>query len=630
MNKETHLLGTEASAKSITQLTQSGVRIVTLADLKDLDCEAPLCDIRSVDCHSFMDPYHEAAEEAKTAGNDRAALAYRLLADVSGIHFKPEDRAEPYGPRWVAGDRRTIVPGDLRGEQSAAFAAIAPRFKNPGLRARLADIAWINDRRLAASAHLAISSYCEAVCLVADGKAEFFLSEQSPCSHTGMTYLRRACQIAQATGWKTPEANDLKSVIERITQYAFDGRDAVCYVNSAKLNLDYRIANPDRIAIQAEALAGGKGLDPLNAHSLWIMAARAHHFGKKPEESNRCRVEAAECHVAMAEAADFKGMAASSWLMDAISALRQLPGTKERRMELESRLREAQASIHEEMGMVSKEIDLTEIIDQSLGLVRGLTLPQAILKFLALDRSPTPEHLRQEVLDQAHENSFLSAMPMTVHDAEGRVVAKSPGLGGAEGSNDEAVRHLIARNEAFRRQVTVSGAIEPARLLIMAEHLLHTQHFLTLAGMSPFVPYEHTEIYARGFAWFFGGDFISALHVLVPQLENSLRYVLKQAGFNPATILSDMTQESRTISVMLEKDRAALEKIFGPAIVFEIENIFDFRGGPSLRHYVAHGLMPAADFYSHNVIYACWFIFKLCCLPLLRKWEDVEKVLQDL
>jgi hypothetical protein len=85
-----------------------------------------------------------------------------------------------------------------------------------------------------------------------------------------------------------------------------------------------------------------------------------------------------------------------------------------------------------------------------------------------------------------------------------------------------------------------------------------------------------------GFARFFCSDFISALHVLVPQVENSLRYVLKQAAVDPSSIKTDMTQESRTISVMLEKDRAVLEKIIGPAIVFEIGNLFDFRGRPSI------------------------------------------------
>ena len=91
-----------------------------------------------------------------------------------------------------------------------------------------------------------------------------------------------------------------------------------------------------------------------------------------------------------------------------------------------------------------------------------------------------------------------------------------------------------------------------------------------------------------------------------------------------------MIQENRTISVMLDKDRTALEKIFGPAIVFEIDNLFDFRGGPTIRHQVAHGLMPAGEFYSPDAIYACWFIFRLCCLPLFAHWDKITEAYASL
>lgn len=124
MNEETELTGTEAEPATEVEapLTQSRVSIVALADLQDLDCEAPLADIRNVDCSSFGGPYRKVAEAVQTAGDDRAALAYRLLADVSQIHFKPEDGAEPYGPFIVLDGQRSIIPEDLRGEQSVVFA----------------------------------------------------------------------------------------------------------------------------------------------------------------------------------------------------------------------------------------------------------------------------------------------------------------------------------------------------------------------------------------------------------------------------------------------------------------------------------------------------------------------------
>jgi hypothetical protein len=48
-----------------------------------------------------------------------------------------------------------------------------------------------------------------------------------------------------------------------------------------------------------------------------------------------------------------------------------------------------------------------------------------------------------------------------------------------------------------------------------------------------------------------------------------------------------------------------------------INNVFLAHPGPRLRHGVAHGLLSDGDPYGPDAIYACWLIFRLCCLPLL-------------
>jgi hypothetical protein len=585
-------------------------------------CETPIANSRKVCCECFGSLYQKAAQEAEAAGDERASRVYSLLAAVTQVHFKPSDLAEPYGPMLVMGEQRSLIPSDLGGTQSAVFTSVASEISNPGLRSRLADIAWLNDRKQAAMAQLAVGSYCAAVQVVIDGKAEFFLEDAKATSYHGTRFLRRACQIANMTGWKEPEASTLKGMIATLSESAFNERDARGFLKMGELDADYRITAPQVMADRAEALAQSVELDPDTARNVWELAARARRQDGKDAESNRCLISAAECYVRMAEAADLKGMTASSWLMDAIKALRSIPGTKNRRAELEAKLREAQASIADEMGMVSTQIDISDLVDHARKAVGELTLAQALFEFANLERSPAPEKLHEDAIKQAEENPLSSIIPMSIHDDEGKVVAKSPGMG--VGDEDQtAMRHLTARSEGFRRHIAVSGMIEPARRTIMAEHPLEERDLLPLAEYSPFVPSGYEHIFATGLARFFGGDFISALHILVPQLENSLRYVLKQAAIDTSSMQRDMTQENRTLSVMLGKDRAALEKIFGPSITLEIENLFDFKGGPSLRHQLAHGLLSTGACHSYDSIYACWFIYRLCCLPLFRHWQQV-------
>ena len=601
---------------------------VTKEEFESVDIEAPIRDCKRVDCMSLSAHYAKATLQEQDNGNEAAASVYRLLRSVTEMHFKPEDRAEPFGPCFIGDGQRTIIPSDLRGGQSRIFSEIAPSIRNPGLRARLSDIAWHNDRTLVEMSRQAVSAYCEAVQQVRNEHAEFFGEQRSASSRDGCNMLRRACQIEAAIGWKDPEGKVLVSLIKEVLNNTMDSSNSRGLLRIGHLTLDFRIGDLVTVADYAEQLAGTDNTDPLDSNLLWELAARVYQLSGNPEESNRCRARAAECYVTKAMTSD-SSMAKASWLMDAIEALRQAPDTKQRREELEAQLREAQVSMQDEFITVSTDVDLTDLVKDAEKRVAGVGLANALEKFANLSDSPEPTKLRDEVHKQAKESVVLGSMPLSMQDEDGKVVAHSPGLG-VEDGDVEAIRQLIVRNESFRRQSIALGLIEPARQRINLEHPLDQCYFRPLVELSWFVPRDRADIISLGFARFFNGDFISALHILVPQLENSLRNVLKKAGANPSGIKSDMTQENRTLSVMLEKDRETLERIFGSAIVYEIENLFDVRGGPSFRHQVAHGLVSSHRCYEPDAIYACWFIFRLCCLPLFPRWNEVTDRLDQL
>lgn len=609
--------GNEAQSDSVT---------ISVQEFAEADVEAPIRNANSVDCRTLASLYETAGKQRAQSGDEVAARVFDLLAQVTRMHFKPDDGTEPYGPMIVLADgRRSMIPSDLRGGQSAVFAEIAPGLQNPGLKARLSDMAWLNDRKLHAMAQLAIGAYCDAVQAVLEGRSEFFPDNRSASSHGGADILRRACRIAKTTGWKDPEGTRLKALVADVTQDAFDRKDHRGFLNSAGIALRFLIDQPTAVARNAETLAATGAPDAFTSRELWELASRAHQQSGNNAERDRCLVSAAECLVALAEADGSSGIVAANHLMKAIEALRRIPNTEERRRQLKPRLRQAQASVRDQMGTISAPVDLTELREDARESVSGLSLSAALAAFALLAASRTPDELRDEAQGQAEKSLFSSIMPRAIVDDEGKVVSKIPAFVGNAETDDLALRHDIARNEGLRRQLVASGLIDPARQQIHAEHPLEQRDFLPLVAMSPFVPADREDLFSLAFARFFGGDFISALHILVPQLENSLRYILKQAGHEPSSIRSDMTQENRTLSVMLAKDRVSLEALYGPAIVYEIENLFDFRGGPALRHQLAHGLVSGAACYGTDAIYACWFIFQLCCLHVFEHWHRLAE-----
>jgi hypothetical protein len=69
-----------------------------------------------------------------------------------------------------------------------------------------------------------------------------------------------------------------------------------------------------------------------------------------------------------------------------------------------------------------------------------------------------------------------------------------------------------------------------------------------------------------------------------------------------------------------------MEAIFSKPLITDIEHVFLKKPGPALRHSVAHGLLADGSAFAPDAIYACWLIFRLCCLPLFAHRSEIEIV----
>jgi hypothetical protein len=170
-----------------------------------------------------------------------------------------------------------------------------------------------------------------------------------------------------------------------------------------------------------------------------------------------------------------------------------------------------------------------------------------------------------------------------------------------------------------------ANRIEPVRLLIAQTIAIEERHFNAIVWQSPFVPQLQAPLYALGFARFFQGDFASAAYLLIPQLEASLRHILKAHGADPTKRRDDATEEDRSLDAIISNHRPELVDILGEPLLDELNRIFNIQPGPTLRHDVAHGQMSAGQCYSADVIYACWLLYRVCCLFVMPKWDELVR-----
>lgn len=600
----------------------------TVDDVSQVQFEELVRQSDSADAAELGDLYRSALPNTPPEPETPAFRVYSLLAAVMGMQFKANEPNDPFAAMVVWADgRRSAIPADFRGTIDA-LAALAARAENAVLRARLADLCWLLDRKRGRLGVTAAKAYVEVVSQVDAGTLKFRFDENktSALRHESRDLLKRALFIGRGTGIDKKGPWEAQTLVVALRKRAIENQHTNPTLMFGRLDLHFGISDAAEVGKDVEHLIAGlpAGSDNHTLVELWRLSAKAYHKARLDDDANRCRTTAGELLVAMAKRQPSAMMAAHT-LTEAIRELHGLPGSKDRRKELRHLLVDIQAGIADEMSPFAIPMNLEDIAREVEQRMQQPTLLDKLLTFAALSHSPDPDQLIADAERSIREHPLSSLFGASHHDRDGKVIYRSEGADLGDSQDDSTLRQQIARDEGIRRHITASAEIEVARQGIVSSHYLSEEVFAALLEISAFVPRGLVMTYSHGLTCFFRGDFISGLYILTPLLEASLRHVLKSHGHD-VTKLDDATkiQEDRTISALFEQMRPELDSIFGSAITTDIENVFLKKPGPYIRHSIAHGLLQDGEPYSDDALYACWFIFQLCMIPLYEHREHLR------
>jgi hypothetical protein len=607
----------------------------TAADLGSRDFEIPITDSVSATSYELSDQYRRVAQPPvagpKLPDSPEARL-YSMLWAITGMHLKAHEREEPFGPMLAYPDgRRSAIAADFRERHVDLLADMAARAVNPVLKARLADVCWLLDRRRGTLGGIAIKAYMDTIEGVESGALKFRSADDDQAlKHDACELLRRALCIGWTIGWNKPEAIRARAVLIRLRERAIEFRAAVAALWFSALDLDFGVSEPAVVSAGIEEVLAASAADVHLATSLWSLAARGYHAAKRDDDKYRCRTRAAEAMATEAECIlnrQGPAMLASHMMSNAIALLHGIPATKGRRIELRHRLVDIQSRVPEEMSVFSHKWEVAGVEVEIMEALGNSSLVVQLFVFAAVATSPEPTALIAEAEKSMRENPLSSLFAATHHDKEGKVVHRSAAAGLTGDPSESAVGRQIAQSESVRRNLT-TAIIDIARRTIMSRHFLPEEVLASVLQQSPFVPSDLVTTFSRGFLRFFQGDLTSATYILTPLLENSLRHALKMNGHD-VTIFDDatQTQQDRTISSLFEQMRGELDATFTKAITTDIENVFLNRQGSHLRHIIAHGLAHDGTPYGADAVYGCWLIFRLCLLPLFPHREQLDQLI---
>ena len=341
----------------------------SLADVEDCDFETPINELKAADCLSLSERFGRAALpscDVSSVSETPALRVFSMLWALTGMHFRPQDPNEPFGPMSTRADGgRSAIPSDFRCAVDVV-AYMAGRAVNPALRARLCDVTWLLDRKRSALGTLGVSSYIEIVQLVDQSILKFphySENEDQALSRPACDLLRRALQIGNLIGRDKDHVLVARGLVAELRQRAVGAASLVSSLWFSTLDLDFEISAPDDVAAEIERLLKGvkKEVDVNLGVELLRQAGRGYRLAKRVADNNRCQSKAAERLIGEAEKHKNSAMLSAHWLSAAIYELHGLPDKKTERTRLRHRLINVQSLIPEQASVFAQPFDVESI-----------------------------------------------------------------------------------------------------------------------------------------------------------------------------------------------------------------------------------------------------------------------------
>lgn len=531
-----------------------------------------------------------------------------LLSDACSMMLSPSSLNEPFRPYFRSRSGRSAIPDDFSEGDIDYFLLILPEASDPWLKARLSDLVWLRRRSVGKDLVLtAIDSY-----LMTPLTMESFVNNGHLCWIRAIQLTRI---LKQAAGERMMNIKD--RILQAFRGGAHNDGFFVKWLSDLLRGYKLGIGHENEIAQKLVSLAGEFKLQNDFYRTREYYETASYWFNKISNEEEAvnaiaCQAEAWHTEAKLKELSeDFIGT--SHGLEKAIQIYHQIPKKYRSGMGVEDKLPQLRLQLNKTGKMAADAmqfvctplVDITEAVNESRKLIQEKT-PIEALKILAnIYPGAVKTKIRssaEQTLTQFHFSSFFG---LSVRTPDGRIVAKNPGMAVAEKGSDEyeaeAWKEML-KSYYLEIGLVVFGRIVPALETMAIEHRLQEKDFIMLCNQSSIVP--PSRAYAFGKALFAGYDldFDTALHKLVPQIENMVRYHLKAAGAVTTTLDIEGLETEKGLSSLLELPQAV--QVFGENLIFEMIALFCDSQGPNIRNNLAHGLMESKDFQSAHAIYA--------------------------
>jgi hypothetical protein len=564
----------------------------TKQDFIDSDCESIISEAERKDCHSYGLVFLRRINENNASRYRSKDYVFGFLAHICmpKLEVGYENEHKPINIDYIEPLVRNNI--DVLKEWVNEISDVE-------LKARIADVLWMTNRDYR-MARLAMDSYLKSALRLED----VWIS----CCPRLERVLRLSLKLNQEN-YKNKAVDTIDNLIDKYRKN--DSSFLSC--NLMELMLKNELGDPSKYLTYAckAAKRFEEKQDLYKARHYWRTAKKC--CSKNEDTANMENIINKIAKKLNSEADKSTNYSiASHNLMRAVHELRKSgsESARRKRKKLHKKLLTYQNKSASETITIKHETNIDDLVGIAKEQVRNQNLKDSLIRLVLIVNPSDFEELKseQEQLDNDYPLSRL--MSPLITDEQGKVVACG-----------DSIENKVFMHAITCQAIKVRGLIEPALNQVNLEHNVNFDAIYILISNSSFVPKGREYSFAKGLYEGVKGDFWFACHILMPQIENSIREIMTQQGYITSSLSDYGIQEYHNINTFFRDRKPDLEKIFGKNITFDLEGLLVRRSGSNLRNNISHGLMPDREINHTSFVYLWWLTFYLCLNPIIAAMQ---------
>lgn len=250
------------------------------------------------------------------------------------------------------------------------------------------------------------------------------------------------------------------------------------------------------------------------------------------------------------------------------------------------KITEVGPDVVDSMQELSHSIEIpNEQLDAYLDLMTNGGL-EVTLRRIAAQFIPKKDQVEQQVLELAKNYPLTFLFTKTLQDHKGRPIAT---IGSIEEDLEGNIIHQLSsemNTNAFFLRHSFKKALELYNIKV--------QDLIDFVLVSPIFEETKKDLIYAGLQAYLNQDYISAIHILVPQTESAIRTLVELTG--GATLRKNRQGglQLRTFDDLLRNEK--VEECFGIDLSFYFRILLTEQRGWNIRNNICHGISPSGAF----------------------------------